>query len=137
MAAQKGVDVVVNVDTTGLGVFAAVGGSRNAEISIDNTPVDATSASSTGQWRELLDASGTRSVTISMDGVFQDDAQDTRLEELFSDRTHSDFQFVMPDFGTWEGSFAITNYRAGGAHDGEATFSATFESAGAITFTPA
>lgn len=136
MAAQKGVDVVLKIDT-GAGSFANVGGARTVSMTLNNQPVDATSASSTGQWRELLDSAGILSMDASFSGVFQDDAQDTDLQTDMMARTLRDFQVVVPDFGTFEGGFIITSLTYGGAHDGEATFELSLQSGGQITFTGA
>lgn len=137
MAAQKGVSVVVNIDTTGLGVFAAVGGARTNSLSFNNQGVDATSAASTGQWREMIDSAGILSMDLSVSGVFQDDAQDAIVETAALGRTITDFQFVVPDFGTFEGPYLITNLSFSGSHDGAATFDLQVQSAGQITFTAA
>lgn len=137
MAVQKGVSALLKIDTTGLGVFADVGGARVVGASFNNQPVDATSAASTGQWRQLVDAAGIISMDISFSGVFQDDSQDTLLDTKFRGRLLTDFQVVVPDFGTYEGSFIITNYSFNGSHDDVVTFELALQSGGEITFTAA
>ena len=44
-------------------------------------------------------------------------------------------QVIVPDFGTVEGPFQITNLEIAGRHDGEVTFDVALESAGELTFT--
>ena len=45
--------------------------------------------------------------------------------------------FVIPDLGTYAGSFQITSLEYAGEFNGEATYSITAESSGAITFSAA
>lgn len=139
MATQRGVDVLLKIGDGGSPTesFSNVGGARTVSFSETLQPVDTTSASSTNQERELLGGAGIRSGTATFSGVFQDDAQDTSIETDFRARTQRNFQFVYPDFGTYEGPFMITNFTRGGTHDGEATFDLTLESAGVVAFTAA
>lgn len=136
MAVQKGVDVVLKIgDGGGVETFATIGGARTVSMTLNNAPVDATSASSTGQWRQMIDAAGILSMDASFSGVFQDDTQDGTLRTDMMARTLRNFQVVIPDFGTFEGAFIITSLTYGGAHDGEATFEISLQSGGQITFT--
>lgn len=136
MAVQKGVDVVLKIgDGGGPESFATIGGARTVSMTLNNAPVDATSASSTGQWRQMIDAAGILSMDASFSGVFQDDTQDGTLRTDMMARTLRNFQVVIPDFGTFEGAFIITSLTYGGAHDGEATFEISLQSGGQITFT--
>lgn len=138
MAAQKGVAVVLKIgDGGGPETFATVGGARVVSANFNNQPVDATSASSTGQWRQLLDSAGILSMDMSFSGVFQDDAQDATLETDFMARTLRNFQIVIPDFGTYEGPFIIASRSFSGNHDGEVTFELQLQSGGQVTFTAA
>ena len=138
MAVQKGVDVVLKIgDGGGTEAFATIGGARTVSMTFNNQPVDATSASSTGQWRQLIDSAGILSIDATFSGVFQDDAQDTSLQTDSFARTLRNFQLVYHDFGTFEGPFIITSVTYGGAHDGEATFELQLQSGGQVTFTAA
>jgi TP901-1 family phage major tail protein len=67
--------------------------------------------------------------------VFKDAASDAALRAAFFAAATPTFRMVIPDFGTMEGSFQITDLKYAANHDGEATFEATLESAGALTFT--
>ena len=138
MAVQKGVDVVLKIgDGGGTEVFSTIGGARTVSMTFNNQPVDATSASSTGQWRQLIDSAGILSIDATFSGVFQDDAQDATLRTDSFARTLRNFQLVYPDFGTFEGPFMIASVTYGGAHDGEATFELQLQSGGQVTFTAA
>jgi TP901-1 family phage major tail protein len=138
MAVQKGVDVVLKIgDGAGSEAFTTIGGARTVSMTINNSGVDATSASSTGQWREMIDAAGILSMDASFSGVFQDDSAFGSLDVDMRARTLRNFQIVYPDYGTYEGAFIITSLTMAGAHDGEATFEISLQSGGAITFTSA
>ena len=138
MAGQKGVDVVLKIgDGGGTEVFTTIGGARTVSMTINNSGVDATSASSSGQWREMIDSAGILSMDASFSGVFQDDAPFASMEVDMRGRTLRNFQLVYPDYGTYEGAFIITSLTMAGAHDGEATFEISLQSGGAITFTAA
>ena len=45
--------------------------------------------------------------------------------------------FIVPDLGTFSGNFHIASLEYAGEYNGEATYSATFESGGAISFAAA
>jgi len=139
MAAQKGLGCVIKIgDGAGSEVFAEIGGARTKSITINNQPVDATSAASTGQFREYITAAGILSCSISASGVFQDDAPIGSVRTDALARTLRNFQIVIPGStsnGTFEGPFIITSLQEGGDHDGEQTFDITLESGGQVTFT--
>jgi TP901-1 family phage major tail protein len=138
MAAQKGVDVLLKIgDGEASEAFTNVGGARTVSMTFNNSTVDATSASSTGQWRQLIDAAGILSMDASFSGVFQDDSNDAQIQTDALARTLRNFQLVVPDFGTFEGPFVISNLTYGGAHDGEATFELSLSSGGQVAFTAA
>lgn len=136
MAVQKGVGVLIRIgDGEGSEAFTIVGGARTISFALNNQPVDATSASSTGQWRELIGTAGILALDCSFSGVFQDDgAADGAVRTDMMARTRRNFELVVPDFGTFTGPFMITSLTYGGAHDGEVTFELSLQSAGQIAF---
>lgn len=139
MAAQAGIDLVVKIGdgTTPTETFATVGGARTNSLSFNNTPIDATSASSTGHWREFLDGKPNPSMDISVSGVFQDDSQDAQIKTDMLAATLRNFEIIVPDFGTFEGGYIITSYSVNGSHDGEMTFDLSLQSGGQVSFTSA
>lgn len=137
MAAQPGSDVLIRVDSDGSGTFVSVGGLRSKSISFNAETVDASCSDSANKWRELLEGAGFKSATITGSGIFKDTAGEEDVRGYFFTQTHPDFQFVIPDFGTVEGAFQVTGLDYAGEHNGEATYSMTFESAGELTFTAA
>ena len=138
MAAQKGLDVLIKMNTVAAPtVFTTVAGIRSASFSLNSSSVDVTTADSTGRWRELLDCSGVRTASISGSGVFTDGATDETVRKHYFDDTTPKCQLVIPDFGTIEADFRITSLDYSGSHDGEADFSISLESAGELTWTAA
>lgn len=137
MAAQKGKDLLLKIDSTGLGAFVTVAGLRAKRLAFNSETVDVTNADSAGRWRELLAGSGVQRASLSGSGIFKDAASDAAIRTKFFDAAIVDWQFAIPDFGTVEGPFQITALEYSGNHDGEVTFEIALESAGAISFTAA
>lgn len=122
-------------DDAGTPAYQLVAGLRSKSVTINSEPVDVTSASSSGVWRELLDACGVRSATISADGIFADDAGIEAVRDAVSENELRDCKLVIPSFFDITGSFKVTSFQLGSEYNGAITFSITLESAGALTFT--
>ncbi|WP_421724235.1 phage major tail protein, TP901-1 family [Bauldia sp.] len=137
MAAQKGKDLLLKIDTTGGGVFSTVAGLRSRQIAFNAESVDVTDAESTGRWRELLEGAGVRRASLSGSGIFKDAATDATVRQVFFDGTLRNWQIVVPDFGTLEGPFQIIALEYAGEHNGELAYELALESAGAISFVAA
>jgi TP901-1 family phage major tail protein len=135
MAAQKGKDLLLKVDTTSTGSFSTIAGLRSRAISFNAETVDVTHAESAGEWRELLAGAGVKSARISGAGIFKDATSDATIRAYVFDGTIREWQVVIPDFGTIEGLFQITSFELSGRHDAEVTFEITLESAGLLSFT--
>ena len=95
---------------------------------VDETNKDTSNA------RTILAQGGVNSITVSGSGVFTDSASETTLKGKFNVSALTNYQFLVPDFGTFTGAFMLTTLEYGGEYNGEVTYSFTFESSGAITF---
>ena len=139
MAAQKGLDVAINISSDGTsgGTMNEAAGMRTRTLSFSTDTVDVTTADDTSRWRQLLTGAAIKTASISGDGVFKDSTPDADLQDHFFQGTAAYLEFVVPDFGTAAGLFIITSLEFGSNHDAEVTFSASFESAGDITWTAA
>lgn len=137
MVAQKGKDLLLKLDTDGLGSFVTVAGLRTKRLAFNSQTVDVTDAGSAGRWRELLAGSGVQRASVSGAGIFKDAASDAAIRARFFSGDIVDWQLVLPDFGTVEGPFQITALEYAGGHDGEVTFEMALESAGAVSFAAA
>ncbi|PCH94370.1 MAG: phage major tail protein, TP901-1 family [Rhodobacteraceae bacterium] len=134
MTAQSGKDLLVKIDMDNAGSFVTLAGLRASRISFNSETIDTTSLESAGGWRELLSGGGVRSASISGSGVFCDDVTDARARELFFNAAVTDYQVIIPDFGTIEGAFQITNIEYSGKYNGEAVYEISLASSGALTF---
>ncbi len=135
MAAQKGKDLLLKVDSDGLGVFTTVAGLRARSLAFSTDIVDVTHSESVNEWRELLAGAGTKTARISGSGIFKDAASDEIVRNYFFSGIIRNWQIIIPDFGTVQGAFQITALEYAGNHDGELTFEMSLESAGELSFT--
>lgn len=134
MAAQKGKDLLLKIDSDGQGTFMTVAGLRSRTIAFNAETVDVTDQESSGQWRELLVGAGIKTARISGGGIFKDQASDELVRATFFAGTLRNWQIMIPDFGMISGPFEITGFELSGRHDGEIAFELAIESAGALTF---
>ena len=135
MVAQKGKDLLLKLDSDGLGTFVTVAGLRSKRIAFNSETVDVTDADSAGRWRQLLAGAGVQRAAVSGSGIFKDAQSDARIRAAFFAGEIADWQVLVPDFGTVQGPFQITSLEYTGTHDGEVTFEVALESAGSIAFT--
>jgi TP901-1 family phage major tail protein len=134
MVAQKGKDLLLKLDSDGLGSFTTVAGLRSKKLAFNSETVDITDADSAGRWRELLEGGGVRRAAVSGAGIFKDAASDGLIRTRFFDGAVVDWQVAIPGFGIVEGPFQITALEYSGNHDGEIAFEIAMESAGQISF---
>src|ERR1700712_4218678 len=132
MTAQKGKDLLVKI-ADGAG-YTTVAGLRTRRLSFNAETVDITHAESANRWRELLDGAGVKRASISGRGLFKDAATDALMRQTFFDGAVKNYQIVIPDFGTVQGAYQITNLEFAGEHNGEVTYDVALESAGEQTF---
>ena len=134
MAAQKGAALLLKVGNGGSPeTFTTIGGLRSTSITLNDEAVDVTNKDSSGN-RELLADAGIHSMSITGSGVFTDAASETTLKGTMNASSFTNFQLIIPDFGTYTGAFMCASLEYGGEHNGEVTYSVTLESSGAITF---
>lgn len=137
MAAQKGAELLIKVGDGGSPEsFTTIGGLRSNEIQLNDEAVDTTNKDSSGN-RELLANGGIHSMTISGSGVFTDAASEETLRTKMNATSFANYQFVIPDFGTYSGAFMVESLSYAGEYNGEVTYSVTLQSSGAITYTAA
>tara|TARA_R110002072_G_scaffold104999_3_gene229669 strand:- start:517 stop:933 length:417 start_codon:yes stop_codon:yes gene_type:complete len=135
MTIQSGKDILLKIgdggDPQG---FAAAAGLRMKTISLNARSVDVTTADSPEGWRELLAGAGVKTCSVSGAGVFVDAVSDAQVRQAFFDQAARDWQLIIPDFGMIEGAFLVAALDYSGRHDGEAAWSMTLTSAGALSF---
>ncbi len=135
MGVQRGKDILLKLeDPAGSGLFVTVAGLRARTISLNARTVDITDADSPGAWRELLPGASVRTVSVSGSGVFRDSAGDEAVRASFFAQEARNWQIILPDFGQLDGAFQVAALEYAGEYDGEAVYSLTLASAGAINF---
>ena len=137
MPAQKGKDLLLKVDSDGLGNFTTVAGLRSRAVAFNSETVDITHAESAGQWRELLAGAGAKHAKVTGSGIFKDAASDALVRQYVFNGTIRDWQVIIPDFGTVQGPFQIATFELTGRHDAEVAFELALDSAGELTFAAA
>lgn len=138
MTAQRGKDLLLKIGDGGSPPdFTSVAGLRARTITLNARTVDATTSDSPEGWRELIAGAGVKSCAVTGAGLFVDAAADETVRQAFFNQTTPDWQLVIPDFGVIEGPFQLAALEYAGRHDGEATYSLSLASAGALSFTTA
>jgi TP901-1 family phage major tail protein len=134
MTAQRGKDLLLKIgDGASPENFTTVAGMRATTLAFNAQAIDITNADSADMWRELLNA-GVKSATISGSGVFKDAASDAALRTAFFNQSLSNWQIVIPHFGTVSGPFKLASLSYEGPYDGEVKLSLSLVSAGALAF---
>ena len=134
MAAQQGKALLMKIgDGASPEAFTTIGGMRSNTLTMNDEMVDVTNKDSSGA-RTILAQGGVNSITVAGSGVFTDSASETTLKGKFNVSALTNYQFLIPDFGTFTGEFMLTTLEYAGEYNGEVTYSFTFESSGAITF---
>ena len=134
MAAQKGSALLMKIGNGGSPeTFTTIGGMRSTSLSMNDEMVDVTNKDSS-RARTLLAQGAVTSISVTGSGVFTDSASEATLKAKFDVSALTNYQFLVPDFGTFTGNFQLTTLEYSGEFNGEVTYSFTFESSGAITF---
>lgn len=115
-------------------------GLNSKSLTINNTSIDVTTPDCTTPggvlWTETLN--GVKNVSVSGDGFFEDSAAEARMNTVAMAADNSTtFEIVVPDFGTYSGTFRIDSVDFGGETEGGVTYSISLSSSGAVTFTAA
>lgn len=138
MTAQSGKDILLKIGDGGdPEAFTSVAGLRAKTISLNARTIDATHADSPGAWRELMAGAGMKTCAVSGSGIFVDAAADETVRQAFFNQTAENWQLIIPDFGTIEGTFLVAALEYSGRHDGEAAYAISLASAGALSFSGA
>ena len=134
MAEQRGKYLLLKIDISG--TMTTVGGMRSTSMTLNDEAVDITNKDS-GSFRELLPSGGIQSMTITASGVFTDSTAEQTLRSAYGTSSFKSYNVIVPDLGTYAGTFMIASLEYAGEYNGEATYSVTLESSGSITFSAA
>lgn len=127
--AQKGSGIIIAKGAT------AIGGFRTRSFSLNGETVDVTTADDTDRWRRLLPATGVQSMSFTGSGVVKDVATQQQMVTDQIAATTDTYTFTFPGLGAFTGLYQLPTFTADGPYNGEASFTATWESGGQITFT--
>ena len=134
MAAFAGRDLRIKY---GSGVGAVVvAGARTDSMTINQTPIDITDKDDSGI-RTMLAEYGTWSVDLTVSGVLVGTQLSNLVQSNDSTVLHA-FEIewgASAALGTWSGTFFITSFEVSGEEgDNPATFTASLQSSGNVTF---
>jgi TP901-1 family phage major tail protein len=147
MAKQQGRLLLIKIgDGEVSEAFTTLCGIQSKTIALNNNNFDVTTMDCTAPgsqlWQEVL--TGMRSFAVSGNGIFEGGTSLDRFIEIAFGSAVTDaasaigsFQVIVPDLGTFEGSFHVDNVEFGGEQEGAATYSFSLASSGYIGFTAA
>jgi TP901-1 family phage major tail protein len=139
MAKQLGRALLVKIDD-GTGTLSNLCGLNSKSLTLNNSSIDVTTPDCTtpegALYTETL--AGLKNVSVSGDGFFEDSTAEARMNTVaMANDNSTNFNVVVPDFGTYAGAFRIASVEFGGETEGGVTYSLSLESTGAVTFTAA
>ena len=108
---------------------------RTRTVTINNEPVDITSDDDQG-FRTMLEDPGTKTLDMSVEGIMKNTTDFLGVAMSTTDIIEG-YSIEFPGLGTLAGDFVVAGFEVGAAYNEAATFSATLQSSGAFTFTPA
>jgi len=116
-------------------VFTVIGSFRTNGLAGSAEAIDVTDKTSAAD-REILANCGVKSYTMSGDGVSTDEATLKQMELAFQDQDIVNYEIESGLGDKYTGPFKITAFERSGAYNDAETFTATLESAAALTYTP-
>ncbi|WP_068087688.1 phage major tail protein, TP901-1 family [Polycladidibacter stylochi] len=134
MSVKTGRDLLLKLDHDNTGNFKSVAGLRSRRIAFNANAADITTTESAGRWRELLQGSGTRSVSLSGRGIFRDDDSSQQVQALFFASQQVPWRLIINGFGQIEAPFHISALEYAGEFNGEMNYELALESAGQVIF---
>lgn len=126
----------INIDADGTGtvaeLFDTVGGMTTNSFSLGAEAVDITNKDSS-HWKEILDGCGTKSATISGEGVFKDDVSFKLARNAILAQSLRNWRLYFNETDYWQGAWKLTALEQSGAHNEAVTYSISLESSGSIS----
>tara|TARA_R110000772_G_scaffold59794_1_gene135144 strand:- start:418 stop:831 length:414 start_codon:yes stop_codon:yes gene_type:complete len=129
-----GVDVGLAVETTPSGgVFADIGGITTNSMTINNGVIDITNKSSAG-WREIHPGQGLQSVDMSVECVFNSEANFLIMEAANLAQSLLNYQYVRGG-KTFIGAYKIASWAETSPDNEKLTASISLQSSGEVVVT--
>lgn len=120
---------------TGIGAVGIIG-SQNDGITVANGEIDITDKDDNG-YRTLHNDWGVRSIDVNVEGVLKDDQLITIATSATGSVLLAEYTLDIVGMGAFVGDFWMNNLQIGATTAEGTTFTATFLSSGAYTFTAA
>lgn len=119
-------------------VFSNLCGLKTRSFDLTTASVDTTIPSCTnpGDVVQKTGRPGQASRTFTGSGAYVAGANMSAFMNHVMNATQFNAQVVVPGLGTFEGPYFVTNFNLSGDVDPNMDFSATFEAADVLTFTP-
>lgn len=109
-----------------------VAGARTDNFTINNEPIDVTDKDASG-WRTFLNDAGARSISADVEGILLDA---TLIQDAAGSGAYlRESVITVSGIGTFTGDFVLSSLQFGAEQADAVTFTATLESAEAITAT--
>ena len=116
--------------------WETMAGGRSVSMTLNGETVDITDQQ-TAPWRVLLADAGIRSMSLSISGVFNDDASQARAIARQMAATIDAYQVISEAGDSFAGDFQISTVERSGEYSDAEQFSISLESSGEIIYTPA
>lgn len=126
---------VVSVLTTAPSTYTAVPGLRAKSISYNAQTIDVTDSESADLFTQLLTGGGVKNFSMTFSGVLEASAALTKLKDTMLDGTLNTYRMLIPGWGTFEGSFALSSASFNNPHDGAVEYDFSLASSGKPTWT--
>ena len=136
MTTKKGRELLIKVgDAASPETYATLAGIQSRNFTITNNTSDNTYAntSSPGDKVQTSSVYGNQSVSFSGNGIFDEVADVKSWVTDVYDQVDRNYEITVPGDGAYTGQFRVTNLQYDGDTEGDMTFSASWESSGAIT----
>lgn len=118
------------------GAGVTIAGGRSKSMSINNEQVDVTTSDNM-PWRTLLADAGVKSMSLSISGVYVDDASlDQAIEDQLA-QSINDFIIISDRGDAFTGPFMYASLERSAEYNDAEQYSISLESAGEIVYTPA
>lgn len=132
MTAEKGSAFLLKIgDGATPPVYATVAGLRTTQMSVNGEIVNITSKDS-GGWRELLSGAGTRSVSVSGNGIFTGSDAEVRIRDNALSGSLDDYELSFESGERMRGRFLVTRLDYSGDYNGERSYTLSLESSGPV-----
>lgn len=115
-----------------------IGGARNVSITVNGSPINVEDQDDLGFQTLLAGVITGRSIELSLDGYEEDQViRDIAFAATSTGQFMTDITFEFPNGDVISGDFFLASYSETGAYEDGQTFTASFTSDAAWTYTPA